>query len=145
LPSDREWNDLEGEIALSAGGVYSSIGQTPWPDDGDGGKNFRTSTDNFRGAHGAKMKSTTPVSDDPKGASKSAEEGGFDALLAGYAGGSKTYNFGTQAHFWASSADSSGAAWTRYVDSSQSGVNRGGRLWQMMCSVRCKQNENEIN
>jgi hypothetical protein len=24
LPSDAEWNDLEGEIALSAGGVYSS-------------------------------------------------------------------------------------------------------------------------
>jgi uncharacterized protein (TIGR02145 family) len=144
LPSDAEWNDLEGEIALSAAGVYSSIGPTPWPE--HNGTNLRTymEEDDTRGEHSAKLKSAKLVSGFPEGASKPAEEGGFDALATGGVNFSSSTGFGAMSAFWSSSSYGdlyeSMAAWQRHMIISDQSIWRGYAYRSALLSARCKKN-----
>ncbi|MDR0413701.1 MAG: fibrobacter succinogenes major paralogous domain-containing protein, partial [Dysgonamonadaceae bacterium] len=142
LPSDAEWNDLEGEIALSAAGVYSSIGPTPWPD--DNGTNLRT-TAGYRGAHGEKMKHPlVEYPEEPYGASKPAEEGGFSTYPVGYVNGGNSYSFFRTADFWSSSSGETKwetvRAWMRYLYLGSETVTRNTEGRGRLLSVRCKKN-----
>jgi uncharacterized protein (TIGR02145 family) len=138
LPSDYEWNQLEEEIAKNGANVYSTTAATTW----DAGYST-TVSGNYRGAHGQKMKSTTPVNGRAtNGTSKSRTANGFDALLVGdmYSGSAPSYD--TRMYFWSSSSYSSTNAWRRYLYYDNTGVYRNTSNKGAMYSVRCKKNDN---
>jgi uncharacterized protein (TIGR02145 family) len=118
LPSDMEWSDLEEVIA----------GPGDWDD------SYRTDNTWRSWSYGKKMKSTTAG-----GSSKSAAEGGFDALLVGrvYSGSRDALRFAT--FFWSGSSYSGGTeAWRRNLASGDPGVNRTHCNRSYLFSVRCK-------
>jgi uncharacterized protein (TIGR02145 family) len=129
LPSDKEWYQLETEIAGSAAGVYSTTGPVS-----------TTSTlTGWRGEHGGKMKSTIPVNNqDSKGTSHSRESNGFDALLVG---GSDGASYGLSISFWASSSGNSNDASYRVLRNSDAQVNVGNYAKTAPRSVRCKKDD----
>jgi uncharacterized protein (TIGR02145 family) len=133
LPSDLEWIQLEEEIALSGADVYSTTG----PTSGTG----LVSLD-YRGGHGQKMKSTTPVNNqDSNGTSHSREHNGFDALLVGYVMSNGTASsYGGFTSFWASSSDYASSAWNRNLRQDFTGMLRGHGNKNYLFSVRCKKN-----
>jgi uncharacterized protein (TIGR02145 family) len=152
LPSDYEWNLLEEVIARSIVNKYSTTGLTPW------GTNYQ-SNNNFRGAHGQKMKSVTAVKGiATNGTSNSHTANGFDALLVGMFDGLNAFNYGKYAYFWSSSNNydkidninfKSIIAWNRSLSNSAPGVGRFGEAGEAekinkyyYYSVRCKKNDN---
>jgi uncharacterized protein (TIGR02145 family) len=138
LPNDYEWNQLEEEIAKSATNVYSTTAATTW----DAGYSTSTGTD-YRGTHGQKMRSTTPVNGQTtNGTSKSRTANGFDALLVGRMYGGLPHNYGTNTYFWSSSSNSSSYTWFRDLNYSNTGVVRVSGYKYNMFSVRCKKNDN---
>lgn len=93
LPSNSEWTALIKVLhtdSKSASPIYADYSQS-----NVGTKSGYTSA-----------KSNTPLAaTQPKGASKPASQGGFDALLTGYMTDSKVFTkFGENAHFWASNS-----------------------------------------
>jgi uncharacterized protein (TIGR02145 family) len=136
LPSDYEWNQLEEVIAKSGANVYSTSGATGWE------SVYSTRSDNYRGNHGQKMKSTTAVdSKATNGTSNSRTANGFDALLVGYRYSIAAIFPGTITYFWSSSSYDSSNAWNRILTNDQTGVNRKYNSYKAyMSSVRCKMN-----
>ncbi|MDR0427476.1 MAG: fibrobacter succinogenes major paralogous domain-containing protein [Dysgonamonadaceae bacterium] len=119
LPSDKDWSDLTSVIGNDVTGLYSTLAGT--------------------GSIGKKMRSATPVTTtDPDGASKPADQSGFDALLVGlvYTGGS--YGFGEYTYFWSSSSRSSSDAWARALGHDLEEVSQGNAPRSYLQSVRCK-------
>ncbi|MDR0430176.1 MAG: hypothetical protein LBH58_06840 [Tannerellaceae bacterium] len=137
VPSDKEWNDLEEVIALSAAGVYSSDGAADWPVDANGKKVYRT-TVGARGNHGTKMKNVPPGSIGNNGSSKTADMGGFDVFLVGDVSSGTSNDFGWETNFWSSSSNDSNIGWNRFLIYGQSAVTRGSSSASSMFSVRCK-------
>jgi uncharacterized protein (TIGR02145 family) len=146
IPSDKEWTTLERVISESAAGVYSTGGPIIWNFPVAEGEEDKAG---YRGSHGTKMKSTTPVTDtapDPQGTSKAANAGGFDGLLVGVVQNGNPYVafFGGKTVFWSSSSYLSITAWYRElnVDLVPAEVSRYNSYEWNLLSVRCKKTEN---
>jgi len=141
LPSDREWNMLEEEIADNPT-KYSTNTGTSWNDSWN-------TTYNERGTHGANLR--TPCLPPgmqiyAKGKSLPASQGGFNLYLTGfgYSFNGQVMNYGSYAYFRtsSSSADSGNnndkSAWHRSLGNDMVGVNRINSFRNNMMSVRCK-------
>lgn len=152
VPSDKEWNDLERHIYNNAH-LYSSYSESeknvwvPWETVWEYGTSFpgygwrpsSTATD----AQGAAIKSVCPPNGSStvtNGKSFSALLGGFNALLAGYASGGSTGNYGYGCFFWSSSSSSNSNAWFRNLTDSNASVYRFENSRSFMFFVRCKKN-----
>jgi uncharacterized protein (TIGR02145 family) len=141
LPSDREWNELEKEIATNPGNYSSQTtaytnassydygGTTGW-------RPASSSSDNT--CWGRQMKSTTAVNGYTNGTSKTRIEGGFDASLVGYLTSGSADLYGSNAFFWSSSSCNVTAAWRRTLASSGTQVDRDNGSKLVLRSVRCK-------
>lgn len=142
LPSDKEWNDLEREIANDKTGTYTFQNKyisSPWSD------NFRyeTSYRNNAAGHGKSMKSY--LMPEYNGASKVCGEGGFNAYTSGYYGQSSTNYYSRFAYLWTSSYyyDSTFNKYRgieRRFSHAHSGVGRYVLSPECLLSVRCKKN-----
>jgi hypothetical protein len=141
LPSDAEWNDLEVEIALSAEGVYSSIGPTSWTEYHGTPRTMY----GFRGEHGPKMTSPTVVTWDGEqyGASKPAEDGGFCGIHAGTVQNGGAYD-ALLMEWWSASSyvreDQTREAYIRKVYNSHLSCVRERQYCDHLRTVRCKLN-----
>lgn len=151
LPSDREWNELEKEIATHASkyGTLYSDSEISWdPAWETANKVFRPDgTYPSVKSYGTIMKSACPpISGNtiykPNGFSKRAEQGGFGAILSNYAfSGSLLSYYGTRSSFWTSSSSTSTTAWGRYVINTNAGMYRyDNQTRYSLMSVRCKKN-----
>ncbi|MDR0413299.1 MAG: hypothetical protein LBH61_05830, partial [Dysgonamonadaceae bacterium] len=70
--------------------------------------------------------------------SKTAAEGGFDALPVGYVGLGNASRFGYDVYFWSGSSEGS-SAWLRYLAGDRSTVIRSNASNKpFMYSIRCK-------
>jgi hypothetical protein len=153
LPSDWEWTELEQAIirnkakyssaATSATGTdldNELAGVSQPPSAGTAGvRDWRGLT--TTNGHGNAMKSPCPVplaSQNPSGLSKTMEQNGFAALLAGIANGGSANNYGDLGFWWSASSGSSTNAWARYVDGDYSQVTRHDFYRNPLLSVRCK-------
>ncbi|MDR1633081.1 MAG: fibrobacter succinogenes major paralogous domain-containing protein, partial [Dysgonamonadaceae bacterium] len=146
LPSDYDWNQLEKEIATHPGKYSSEQTAYPWNSSYENNTGWRPGEGNSSlNCWGRTMKSNTkvikvnsdPVSTAPLGVSN--ENGtGFNALLVGYFASGSGANFGSDTHFWSSSAVSATAAWRRALGSGSSGVARYTNNKYSLFSVRCK-------
>lgn len=146
IPSDREWNDLEREIATKA----DQYTQTPltgltWESDWETGKAGTSSPAvGWRGtatnnAHGKAMKSkdTTINGYSSRGDSKTAQNGGFDVLLIGTSGTSADH--GQYTVLWSSSLSNGNKyAWGRYLVDNNARVYRDHYTFGITGSIRCK-------
>ncbi|NDV67627.1 FISUMP domain-containing protein [Dysgonomonas sp. 25] len=147
LPSDREWNELEKEIYEHAdkysqyapgylsgwsGGAWSSSWETT-------GGNRGSSPE----GHGIAMKSGCglPGQSNPSGKSLPAEQGGFDALLTGYASDGLMHDYGDNGYFLSASSFTNTRMMSRYVSHNNSLVFRMFSYRNYLYSVRCKKNE----
>ncbi len=113
VPSDEEWNELEGALGLSSVDAKQTGG---------------------RGIHGAAMKSE---------AWDGTNSSGFSALPAGsryyyYGYFSSVGNYG---YWWSSSADGTDYAWYRYLTSGNDDVNRNYNDQRNGFAVRCVRDE----
>jgi uncharacterized protein (TIGR02145 family) len=137
LPTDTEWSDLEKAIAEDSEGKYSAPATTTWQD------SYKTAI-GTRGSHGNKMKSVTAPyynnNETYHGTSKGANDGGFDAILAGFVIGGNMTSYGQYTNFWTSSSKETGLAWARYLFYDHTGVPRNGSYKSAYFSVRCKKN-----
>lgn len=140
LPSDREWNELEKEIANNPSKYSMSTSLSPWND------SWATLPLVVRGTHGiAMISSGSLIAGYGGGTSKQASDNGFDVLLVGTVEGNFSYGFGAYAYYWTSSSTSFDKAVHRYVVSpdekdSDPGVFRTSLNKYNLLSVRCKQN-----
>lgn len=158
LPSDREWNDLEKEIATypEKYSSYASAGNldNPW------NNSWRTAV-GLRGngthTHARIMKSvcSAPNVDVPASCTLSASNmpihNGFDAILVGLIGEDNFYiEYNKAAQFWTSSYSNhagvidGNSAWTRVLycnGENYNGVHRNANFEiSNLVSVRCKKN-----
>jgi uncharacterized protein (TIGR02145 family) len=142
VPTDIEWGELEKEIASNPS-AYSTQ-QIPYS--GATSYNY-TSSSEWRPSNtnadntywGRQMKSNTSVYGIAAiGSSKTAADGGFDALAVGYIYGGKVEEYGSSAVFWSSSAYSDISAWRRWLKHSSHGVSRTQSGKHNLFSVRCK-------
>jgi uncharacterized protein (TIGR02145 family) len=98
LPNDYEWTQLEKEIAVSAAGVYSTLGPLTWDDE------WSTKME-ARGDYAIKLKSPFwGFLPDPVGSSNNNKNNGFAAQLAGYITVDGLEQFPVYGRFWSSSA-----------------------------------------
>ncbi|MDR0681511.1 MAG: fibrobacter succinogenes major paralogous domain-containing protein [Dysgonamonadaceae bacterium] len=141
IPSDREWNELEKEIANSVEGTYGTGTTTSWD------SSWETAMEHWRPdsgvGHGTIMKSVMSVSNfATNGGNKSCTTGGFDALLVGRQYLDQIDEHGHVGYHWTSSSGFTGSAYTRNLWPEYSGMLRawGGKVSQR--SVRCKQDVN---
>ncbi|MFV0417212.1 MAG: FISUMP domain-containing protein [Dysgonomonas sp.] len=125
LPSRAE-TDLLGTAIQSNPRLYSSL------------------TSANSGSLGNAFKATGTGSGTNLGASKSPSQGGFSALLVGYAGTGGTFlNFGTYTSFWTSSSyinASIGMSYHRNFSETSGTYNWNGGGRQYIFSVRCIKN-----
>ena len=132
LPSDYEWTELENEIIKNTS-LYSNSPdiKTPLLD---------PSNNNSKGARGkhalifadiCELSNIVPASNSPF-------EGGFSALLAGYASTGSTGLLGKSISFWTSSSNGTGDAWRRNITSNLASMTRDGIARDYFFSVRCK-------
>ena len=132
MPSDRELNQLEKEIANNLS-KYSTLADAPNQWD----TNWETyPTSLWRGhSHGKAMRRTASPAN---GASKSPDQGGFDMPFVGYANGSVD-RYGVQSYLWSSSADINGLTWRRsFTAGYPNQVLRSSSSRQNLFSIRCK-------
>ncbi|NDV68971.1 FISUMP domain-containing protein [Dysgonomonas sp. 25] len=129
LPSDQEWTDLENGIILKTA-TFSST-----PDIGGALLSYDDSS--FRGTHGTAMKTITH-----SGSSKTAMQGGFDAIPTGYVVNGSALGGGLS-YFWSSSAHGlySRWCWHRYLAQVPTGMERNGSTTICMFPVRCKKDD----
>ena len=151
VPSDREWNKLEEEVYHNAH-IYSS-----YTKDHEGSLGFNPNTwtqtialtVNERGSsatkgHGYAMTAPYMVrgaSNEIKGASLAAEDGGFNALPTGYISTTTVSVYGVNPLFWTSSSHSASGGWIRYMRNGDSKVHRNAAYRNELYSVRCKMND----
>lgn len=131
IPSDKEWNELEAAIAASNNTDYTNTIATPYA---------WTATDNTKlGNRGTTHgKSMSSVRSDV-GDSKSAANGGFNALFAGSATGQNAaINYNATANFWSSSCSEWHSAWARTIYQASSQVFRFKWDRTTLYSVRCR-------
>ncbi len=144
LPSDREWNMLEQHLVENARGVTRKSSPTPngiWSPIWD-------VTEQWRGKINALvMKSVTEVSNSvyplTTANSKTAETGGFDIYLVGFAVSGTSQYYGHAANFWTSSSVDRNQSWSRHLDYRKEyiGSNRKNYPRNELFSLRCKKNE----
>jgi uncharacterized protein (TIGR02145 family) len=143
LPSDKEWSELEKEIATNPANysdestAYSNAADFKYGET----TTWRPGSGTDATYWGRQMKSTTAVNSSypPAGSSKKSSENGFDALLVGNVNGGTVYNFGSIAFFWSSSSRNSSYAWYRVLAYNYSGVNRTYLADKYtLYTVRCK-------
>ena len=149
IPSDREWNVLEKHIYANIEdySYYSesdinNFDPTSWQDKWETATGNRGSIDNNSGyGHGLAMidpcalDGATTVS---KGRSYSADLGGFDIQLIGFAYGSTTDLYGKDVYFWCSSVNGNDKAWVRNFGFEHEPVIRQVINRTDLFSVRCK-------
>jgi uncharacterized protein (TIGR02145 family) len=120
LPSDFEWNQLEQVIAESAANVYATTG-----------------------AQGRKMKSTTPVDTyATNGTSCDAKDNGFDAKLVGFMNIGNPILYGEATFYWMAGAFDGYISFGRFIKWEHDDVSRLEIAKSILCSVRCKKNDN---
>lgn len=159
LPSDREWNLLEKELynhadkysqykndgsdAFSPATWQSAPGSGNWEEYVNGTNGaayyYRGST-NGKG-HGLAMLSECPPYNTivtSGGKSLSAAQGGFEALLVGYASSGSIEAYGSYSCFWSSSAYFSSNAWFRSMFHENPKLSRNYSPRYALSSVRCK-------
>lgn len=130
IPSDKEWNELEAAIAASDNTDYTNSTAIPYT---------WTTVDNTtlgdRGTtHGVSMSSVRSGGD-----SKSASNGGFNALFTGNAyGQAAAINYGETANIWSSSCSEWHSAWARTIYKNRPKVFRFKWDRTTLYSVRCK-------
>jgi uncharacterized protein (TIGR02145 family) len=141
LPSDREWSQLEVELASDASSKYAdypyassqaSIDSIITADIINRGRDHRLDL---------KFRTATKIWSDGGyllGHSKPANKGGFDALPAGFEHSTGVYPLGTGAYFWTSSSHASNSAWLHSINANISGVWHDTWKKFMQVSVRCK-------
>ena len=146
VPSDKEWNDLEAEIANNPE-KYSSNSGTSWSSSWATSQSWRN---NVASGYGESLKAFCPLpsSKYPStgGKSMNSSLGGFDVLLAGTASGPASdpewhvvSYYGITGSFWTASASNAiGMAYVRSVNYNRSGVMRANSNRYLMYSVRCK-------
>lgn len=145
LPSDKEWNDLEKEIATSPEkySIYTSAADidVPWDD-------AWATTTGTRGTagnnYGQAFKSQCP----PLGSvytgklyakGLAAKDGGFDLLAVGGASGNSVKFLGSTSYVWTSSSKDADSAWCRHIGAGQiAGFGRSSYPNRNSYSVRCK-------
>lgn len=136
LPTDKEWNDLEKEIATHAD-RYSSVEQ-----DSPGWDTAWETTTGYRGNHGEFMKSQCPLyntTTSTNGISLPATKGGFDSLFSGYANDGSLKNYGTNSYYWtASISGTAGGVMQRGLKHNDNGVYRAIAARNNFFAVRCK-------
>lgn len=149
LPSDQEWTDL-------ANGIVNANSSLLFNDQLGGSVslvdyNYLSETEGYTGQGGylgQAMKSKTKVQNvtqvqDPNGRSKTAQAGGFDAVLAGSGANGTKYSYGSNAYFWTSSSSGVGRTndpitFYRFLLSDQTFLPRGFHYLDNAFSVRCK-------
>jgi uncharacterized protein (TIGR02145 family) len=142
VPSDREWNELE-KVIYANPQLYSDYTDKTgwsypnWVSTWETSPSYRPSS-SFPDAHGKAMKEICGLTGTVSGRSKSLAAGGFGALLAGYALGGSTDNFGNNAVFWSSSSSNSNYSWSRLLSVGNAGVSRNSYGRNGLFSVRCK-------
>jgi uncharacterized protein (TIGR02145 family) len=152
LPSDYEWSQLEIEIATNPGKYSTQEDSYTFPDVNYGNlytnNNWRPAEGNtnqpieatYWGRQMKRMAGAANIINglDPKGSSKSREEGAFDVLLVGivYAAGNAG-GYGSNSDFWSSSShDTYGVH--RGLRNDYTGVSRFYGYKGYLFSVRCK-------
>jgi len=112
VPSDEEWNELEGALGLSSVDAKQS---------------------GARGIHGAAMKSE---------AWDGTNSSGFSALPGGCRVSVSFFSYeGDFGYWWSSSAYGTDYAWCRYLASGNANVSRGNDSQRDGFSVRCVRDE----
>lgn len=154
VPSDREWNRLEREIANNPT-KYSTNTGTGWNDGTVSGAVPATNWALFTGyrgntgtgaGYGSSIKSScipTGSSIATGGRSLRPSQGGFSSLLVGDVVATAANSYGTWGFFWTSSQSSSVdlRGWVRWMQNDNAGVQRNNLNMYFLLSVRCKQNE----
>lgn len=163
LPSDNEWNDLEEAIAttpaLYTANAITAI-TTPWENDKHrqnkssnpvGNENWRTSasTSSSDQGYGKAMLSKTLVKNTPQSTVYAASDPsgkGFEALLVGVVAADKNgvtgtiQQYGNRSYFWTSSNYNGYTAWVRYLQRTNSGMQKNAMNYGCFLPVRCKKN-----
>jgi uncharacterized protein (TIGR02145 family) len=141
LPSDKEWTQLEVELASDASSKYADY---PYASSQASIDSIKSSLIGDRGRDSRldlKFRTATKTWSDGGyllGYSKPANKGGFNALPVGIClptGGSK---IGSHTFFWSSSSQSSKSAYNRIINGNRIGVYRNANDKYMQLSVRCK-------
>lgn len=135
LPSDKDWSDLEKEIA-NFSVQYSSHSAMKWKAEWGAQEGL------FRGTHSKSMKSSRIITGLTNGLSESAQSGGFDGLLVGIVENQAIKVYGEQAFYWTSSEESVQKAWHRGLLNYYDEMYRGIPEKSLYLSVRCKKQEN---
>lgn len=149
LPSDQEWTDL-------ANGIVNANSSLLFNDKLSGNVslvdyNYLSETEGNTGQGGYlgqamkskdKAESTTSIYA-TNGLSKSASQGGFDAVLAGSGANGAKYTYGDVAYFWTSSSSGLNkyneyTAFYRFLVRTQNHLPRGFHYTENAFSVRCK-------
>lgn len=139
LPTDRDWNRLEKYMTQNA----SLLTQATVTANGTWNNTWELATQAWRGTVAGKaMKSKSSVYNSSytlsNANSKTAQNGGFDAYITGYAYDGEVGDYGYYGYFWTASGYSSTTAWARNIGYSDSGVFRGEQGTRAaMFSVRC--------
>lgn len=145
LPSDKDWNDLEKEIATSD--AYSTNDIPGWTDGWESERPVLFVGTNTNG-HGRSMKSSTAVAGVPSnGESKISENGGFNAFLVGYIKDMEATAYAKGTHFWTSSektpeGEEESGAWLRSLITTYEIMDKSKFYKYRHFSVRCKKQEN---
>jgi len=146
IPSDKEWNALEKEIAdhpelysTNSGTEAAGYWQTSWATTNSSG--FRPGT-SIPPGHGESMISTCNPVNSPEnplyyGKSFPRQYGGFDVLLVGNISGLANNGYGRNSTIWTASAYSDELKWYRGFTSQWVGVSKAYGNYGNRMSVRC--------
>lgn len=143
VPSYREWNQLEKEMMTN----MSKYTQTPLSNS-TWNANWESGTTvpgwGWRGiesnGHGKAMVAKSSTIGTTTGDSKTATQGGFDALMAGFVGdGNTAGSYGGATYIWSASSGNDGSyGWYRNLTYQNSKVYRFATNRYYLFSVRCK-------
>ncbi|MEZ4920897.1 MAG: FISUMP domain-containing protein [Saprospiraceae bacterium] len=119
LPTDQAWNELEMHLGMLAADAFVS---------------------DWRGTHGAEMKSQSGWQSSLSEHSNGTNSSGFNALPSGYCdpeNGNPVYEgLGHSAGFW--SAAENGISWQRWLGAPMAGVNRQPDYLATRFAVSCR-------
>lgn len=143
LPSDKEWNDLEREIAANPEkySTYTSTSQLDisWDPNWEIEYGWRGGATE---GHGKAMKNPCPPYGStiiPNGKSRISKQGGLNILLAGMGHQSQTLDYGKEAIFWTATSEMATNAVRRYLKYDKPGqVDNNVSVKQALYSVRCR-------
>lgn len=143
VPSDKEWNRLEMEIAEHPEKYSKSTVSTAWSIPWDYTLGYRPAFGSLTG-HSVSMTSVCPAPDNSAypltGESLLAIDGGFNGIPTGSVGSAGASSYSEVMSFWTSSTESTEKAWARYFVSWAKGVWRTNTERYHMLSIRCKMN-----